>query len=153
MAAAIDGREGRPRPLGQRLHAGRLEHDLLQRLRPSALWTAEHALHHLDHAPRETERCPAVQDVGRRKLVRHHEQRHVAHDLARWRHLDDVTEQLVGCRVRFAELRPPALQAKTLGLLAQVRVLAARHLVLIDVGAWRLEPLFERVVQLAEAAQ
>jgi hypothetical protein len=60
-------------------------------------------------------------------------QRHVADHLGRRRNLDDVAEHDVDVRIGLRDLRPSRFQAKGTGLLAQVRVLAARHFMVIYV--------------------
>ena len=78
-------------------------------------------------------RCGSSTSSGVRLLV-DQEQRHVADDLRGRRDLDDVAEELVHLGIRLADLVPARRQAQRLGLLVQVGVLAAGHLVLIDVG-------------------
>ena len=81
---------------------------------------------------------------------REQEQRHVADDLRRGRHLDDVAEQLIHVGVRARDLRPPVRDRHRHSLLLQVRVLPAGHLVQIDLGGSGRRRRVERPVELAD---
>jgi hypothetical protein len=62
------------------------------------------------------------------------EQRHVADDLGAGRDLDDVAEELVHLGVGAGDFRPAVAEAHAGGLLLEVGVLAAGHLVEVDLG-------------------
>ena len=81
--------------------------------------------------------------------VAHQEDRHVADDLARRRDLHDVAERHVDVGVGAGDLRPPVPEAHRFGLLLQVGVLAAGHLVEIDLGGAGLGAAVERSVIFA----
>ena len=105
--------------------------------REPARGLAEPALEQLDDALGEGQLALGVERVGGRQVVGDEEQGHVADDLRGGRDLDDVAEQEVHVGVRLADLDPPRGQAQRLGLLEQVRVLAAGHLVGVDLGRRR----------------
>ena len=63
-AGAIDA-PGRP-TIG--VDVRRLQHDLLERLRPATLRLAEQTLHHLDDRPRETQWHRRVHHIVSREL-------------------------------------------------------------------------------------
>ena len=73
--------------------------------------------------------------------------RHVADHLGGRRHLDDVAEHLVDLRVGVRDLRPAMIvDAERARLLAQIRVLAARHAVHVDLGGAGADVALERHV-------
>jgi hypothetical protein len=86
----------------------------------------------------------------RRQAVGHHEQRHIADDLARRRHLHDVAEDFVHLRVHVRDFVPAVFQAQALGLLAQIGVLPAGHFVVINLGRAGLDAFLKRIIMLAD---
>ena len=119
---------------------------LLQRRREAARRLAEPALEEFDHRLGERQVAGRVQHHLRRQVVGQHEERHVADHLRRRRDLDDVAEHAVDRCVHLADFRPAVADAERLGLLIQIRVLAAGHFVQINLGAGRLLPRLERGV-------
>ena len=92
------------------------------------------ALEQRHHRLREGDLARRVEHVVGGQVVGHHHQRHVAHHLGGGRDLDDVAEQLVDVGIGARHLGPAVRQAERARLLAQVGVLAAGHLVAVDVG-------------------
>ena len=90
-----------------------------------------------------------VLDIGDGQVLAHHHQRHVADDLGRRRHLDDVAEHLVDVGIGLRHLVPARLQPERARLLLEVGELAARHLVQIDFRGRRLEVALEGRVLVA----
>ncbi len=121
-----------------RLDAGRIEDDLLQHLGPAAFGKSDRALHHLHDAFGKMKFLGRIQDIHGGQAIGDHEQSHIADDFAGRRDLDDIAEQLIHRGVRIGDLVPAVFQAKALGLLAKIGVLAAGHLVLIDLARCRL---------------
>ncbi len=77
------------------------------------------------------------------EVVGDHVDRQVAHDLGGGRDLDDVAEHPVDVGVGPGHLAPARLDAERPRLLAQVGVLAAGHLVLVDLGRARAHVALE----------
>ena len=84
-----------------------------------------------------------------RQVVLGHEQGHVADGLGGGGHLDDVAAHVVDRAVHGLDLLPAVAEPQGDGLGAEVGVLAARHLVAVDVGGAGLEAAFEGGVGLA----
>ena len=113
-----------------------LEHLRLERLREAAGRLAEVALRRTRPPTpgNASSRSGSSTSLGR-QVVGDHEQGHVADDLRRRRHLDDVAEQPVDLGVRAGRPRASATPGRApRACWQQVRVLAAGHLVLVDVG-------------------
>ena len=104
----------------------------------------------LDHALGKGKLALGVERVIRREVVGNQEQGHVAHDLGRRRHFDDIAEQQVDLGVSLADFNPPRGQSQSLGLLEQVRVLAAGHFQVVEVGGRRPRARLERGVHGAD---
>ena len=104
-------------------------------LRPAAFGPAETPAHHVDHGLRERNGAGfEVDDVGGLDAAAEEEQRHVADDFRRRRDFHDVTEELIHVGVAASDLGPAMGDAHGVGLLLEVGVLAAGHLVEIDLG-------------------
>ena len=74
--------------------------------REAARRLAQPPLKELDHALGKGKLALRVERVFRRQIVGDQEQGHVAHDLRRRRHLDDVAEEQVDLAVGVADLMP-----------------------------------------------
>src|SRR4030095_3914832 len=124
------------------------EHDLEQGTGPPAHRFAQSASEHVDHALREARAAGfEIYDIGGLNAAGKKEEPHVADDFRRRRDLHDVAEKLIHFRVAARDFRPAMTQPHRRGLLLEIRVLAARHLVEINLGAagfrrsveWRVE--------------
>ena len=142
----VDRRQARAgTPLDGRLVP---QHDPLEPLRPAALGLPQRTGKHLHHGVGQGQRVviPDRLELRHRHAVRHEEDGHVADDLARRRHLDDVAEGAIDVGVSARNLGPAVAQPHALCLLAEVRVLAARHLVQIHLRGARERRVVERPV-------
>ena len=99
----------------------------------------QHALHVVHQARREAQLLRLIDDLLLRLAARHDELRQIAHNLARWRHLRNVTQHAVGSGVRHLDVVPRLGEAKARGLELEVGVLAAGHLVNVDIRGARLD--------------
>ena len=88
-----------------------------------------------------------------RQVVGHHHDGHVPHHLGRGRDLHDIAEQPVDLGIGLRDLRPAMLQTDGTRLLAQVRVLPARHLVVVDIGRATADLGLERRVEAPHALE
>ncbi len=124
--------------------------DLLQRLGPTALGLAEATGEHVHHAGGEGGRAGVeIEHVTRLDALGEEENREVAHDLARRGDLDDVAKEEIDLAVVADDFGPALAQAQRGGLLAQVGVLAAGHLVAVNLGTAELGRAVEGAVVLA----
>ena len=153
-AAAVALSRAASKSAGGRLAPGRfgerrtaLQDPRLQRRRKPARRLAQPALEKLDHALGKRQLALGVEHIVGRQVVGDHEERHVAHDLRAGRHLDDVAEEQIDLCIRLAHLVPAGRQAEGLRLLEQVRVLAAGHLELIEVGRGRPRARLKRRIK------
>ena len=135
-------------PVGERGTAP--QHPVLELGGKAAGRLAQAPLKELDHALGKGELTLRVERVLRRQVVGNHEQGHVAHNLGRRRHLDDITEQEVDLAVGLADLMPPRGESQSLGLLEQIGVLAAGHFQVVEVGGRRPRARLERSVHVAD---
>ena len=69
-----------------------------------------------------------------RHAVVHQKQRHIADHFTRRRHLHDIAEGHVHLGICARDLAPALAQAHGFGLLLEIGVLAARHLVDVHLG-------------------
>ena len=90
-----------------------------------------------------------VLDIGDGQVLADHHQRHVADDLGRRRHLDDVAEHQIDVVIGLRHLVPARLQPERARLLLEVGELAARHLVQIDFRGRPLQVALEGGVLVA----
>ena len=123
-------------------------HDPLHLLGPAVGRRAERARHHVDHRIGEGHGVVFGQrlDFLAGHALGEQVERHVADDLARGRHFDDVAEQLVDVGVHTLDLAPMMAEPHRFGLLLQVGELAARDLVHVDVGRAVARRVVERQV-------
>ncbi len=130
----VDGRQPCARAPLRRLPLA--ENHRLEPLRPAARRASERSEEHIDDrvGQRQAVIRPQRLELRHRHAVRHQEDRHVAHDLARGRHLHDVAESAVHVGVGVCDLRPAIPESHPLGLLAQICVLPAGHLVQVHRG-------------------
>ena len=137
--ALLDGKvEGLHVASGPARHRGLpLEHPSPQLLREPPRGLAQVALEVLHHTLREIELWCEIHDGVLGELVLDDELGEVPDHLAGWGDLDNVPENLVSHPVGALNLLPLLHQTILHGLELQVRVLAARHLVLVDLGAPR----------------
>ena len=105
-------------------------------LRPAAVGLAERAHKHLDHRGGQRERVIGTEarELLHGQVVGEQENGHVPHHLAGGRHLHDVPECHVDIGVGAGQFVPALAQAHGLGLLLEIGVLAAGHLVQVDLG-------------------
>ena len=122
----------------------------LERPREPAVRLAQVPVEVLDHRLGERDLAVGVEHLLRRQVVGDHEDRQVAHDLGGGRDLHDVAEHAVDLGVGLGHLAPARLDAERPRLLAQVGVLAAGHLVLVDLGRARAHVALEARVRRAD---
>ena len=113
-------------------------------------WRLPHsARHEVDHRLRESELAGIGEQVGGVHAVRDEHQCEVAHRFARGGHLHDVAEQVIHVGVGAAHLLPAVAEAEGLRLLQEIRELATRHFVQIEIGVGRLHVALEGRVVVA----
>ena len=137
----------RTRPHGNRLLA--LERLLLKSRRPAPGRLSEIAAQHRHDGIREGDVAGGVLDFGDGQVLADHHQRHVAHNLGRRCHLDDVAEHQIDVVIGLRDLVPARFQPERARLLLQVGELPAGHLVKIDLGGRALQVALERGVLVA----
>ena len=145
----VGRRQRGSRPMVKPLHTCRIEDDLANLSRPSFLRTSQPSLHHIHHTLWKAELTLRVQDILSSQIVVDHEQGHVTDYFAGRCDLHNVTKDLVGLRIGGNDFPPSVAQTKAGGLLSEIRELPARHFMLIDLAAGRLQILFERIVVFA----
>ncbi|MES2681944.1 MAG: hypothetical protein V4650_00355 [Pseudomonadota bacterium] len=123
----------------------------LQRQRPALRRQAEFAAKQLHHRFREVDHERRVCHLGGGQALRHHEQRQVAHHLAAGCDFHDVAEQTVHVRIGLADLAPAVGEAHAARLFSQIGVLAAGHLVTIDIRRAAANIRLERRVEAPHA--
>ena len=109
------------------------QHLGLQGRRKAASGLAQLAAKKLHHGFRKGGLLVRVNNILFGQAGGDHRQGHVAHHLGSGRDLDDVAEQLVDIGVGPGDLGPAPFYAQGLGLLPEIGVLPARHLVDIDI--------------------
>ena len=83
------------------------EHDLLHFARPTADRFTETAFHHVDDRLREWRGTGfEVDHIRRLDSACNQKHRHIAHHLARWRHLHDVAKEIIYLRVGAGHFLP-----------------------------------------------
>ena len=126
--------------------------DLVRQLLRETIGRKPHfALEQRHHGIRKGDGLVRITHVLGAKAVGDHGQRHVADDLGRGRHLDDVAKQQVHLRIGLFHLRPAVIQTHCPGLFAQIRVLPARHLVPVNALRAGAHVGFERGIVAAHA--
>ena len=95
---------------------------------------AEVSLEVFDDTFREGEGLCLIDDLLFRQIVGDQELSHVAHNLARRGHFDDVAEQAVGNGVALLHGGPLSRESQLGGLIQQVGVLPTRHFVDVNVS-------------------
>ena len=110
------------------------QNNFLQFFRPAARRNAENSGKHFDDRvwQREIVLLVELENVVGAHIFRHEKERHVADDLARWRDFHDVAEKLVDLSVGGFDFAPAMAESHGDGLLAQIRILAAGNLVLVE---------------------
>jgi len=126
-----------------------LQRLLLQTFRPADRRLAEIAAQHGDDRFREGHVLLWIDDVLDGQVLAHHHQRHVAHDLGRRRHLDDVAEHLVGVGIGLRHFVPAGFQPERAGLFLEIGELAARHFMQVDFRGRPLEIALEGRILVA----
>ena len=114
------------------------------------LGNTEVALEVLDDGGGEVELAGTLEDVLLGELVLDHEVGEVADDLGGRSDLDDVTAELVGLLVGLLDLRPLAGETELVGLVHEVGVLTAGHLVGVDIGGAALLAALEGGVDVSD---
>ena len=144
--------------VGRRQHRARphrdrrapLEDLLLQGAGEAAVGLAQLAGEERDHRFREGDLAVRARHLLGREPAGHHGEREVAHHLGGGRHLDDVAEHAVDLGVGAGDLGPVlVVDAERARLLAQVGVLAAGDLVVVDVRGAGAEVALEGAVGAA----
>ena len=111
-----------------------LEHHPLQVLGEAPGGLAHHAFEIAYHRIGKCQRLPLTDHRLRRQVVLHHEDGQIPHHLGGGGHLHDVPQHLVHVPVHLLHRVKAVAQAQALHLGLQVGVLAAGHLVAVDVG-------------------
>ena len=105
--------------------------DLLEFFREAAIRDAELAVEEVDNGLREVEGISLFIDILLGQMVLYHEEGHIADDLGGRGDLDDIAEHHIDLRIHAADFRPLGSETDSRCLLAQVRVLSARHFMLV----------------------
>mmetsp|Transcript_22906 Transcript_22906/g.38412 ORF Transcript_22906/g.38412 Transcript_22906/m.38412 type:complete len:258 (-) Transcript_22906:83-856(-) len=122
------------------------EHLVDDRGREATMRLAEIAAHHIHNRVREGQIGLWILDLFAAQPLRHHHQRHIAHNFRRWRHLHDVTKHLVHVSIGLGDLMPALLQAEATRLRLKVGELTTWHFVQVDFGRGRCETTFKGCV-------
>ena len=126
-----------------------LEHHLLQVLGEAPGGLAHHALEVAHHAVGEGEGLSALHNVLGGQLVLHHEDGQITHHLGGGRHLHNVAQHVVDLDIHLLDVLELVAQAQALHLALEVGVLAARHLVAVDIGGGVLDARLKLAVAQA----
>ena len=129
------GGKRRAGPVGERFPAAKDAR--LECRRKPARRLAEFAFEELDDRFRERDLPLRVEYLLGSEVVREHEESHVADDFRSRSDFHDVAEELVHLGIHPADFVPAFADSQRVGLLIEVRVLPAGHLVEIDFGGTR----------------
>ena len=140
----INGRQHGARALADGFFS--LQHNLLQAFREAAVGCADTAFKELDDRFREVHGIAVGIHILFRDLVLHHVQGHVADDFGRRRNLDYIAEHHADPVIHVLDIFPAVQQPQGSGLLLQVGVLPARHLVHIHFRVGEVFGLIRRFV-------
>ena len=121
--------------------------------RPAAGRLAEVAAHHLHDRIREGDLLRRIEHVLGGDVGGDHQQRQVADDLRRRRHLDDVAEEQIDLVIGLGDLVPAGFEAERAGLFLEVGELAAGHFVQVDLGGAEAEIGFEGAILGADGLE
>ena len=105
--------------------------DLLEFFREAAIRDAELAVEEVDNGLREVEGISLFIDILLGQMVLYHEECHIADNLGGRGDLDDIAEHHIDLRIHAADLRPLGSETDSRRLLTQVRILSARHFMLV----------------------
>lgn len=114
-----------------------LEHAGAEGLRETVVRDTEVALEVFDDGLGEGESLSLLNNLLSGEVVLDDELGKVTDNLGGRRHLDDVSEEVVGGGVSLLDGGPLASKTELLGLVHQVGVLATRHLMEVDIGGTR----------------
>ncbi|EWS62791.1 hypothetical protein Y695_03978 [Hydrogenophaga sp. T4] len=130
-----------------------LEHLARQGLRKAIGWESQLALEQRNHRLRESHLVRRVAHIGGREVASDHHQCHVANHLRGGCDLDNVAEELIDVGIGLRNFGPAMRQAECAGLLTQVGVLTAGHLVAVDIGRPRTDLAFEGGIEAPHALE